>query len=312
MDSIKPERQDASRTGELIWLLGQPHLTDYVEFVRRKAVDGADIAPAALVNEWRAANDYYYELSEREAGIAETIGCRPLPRQLRSLETAVRAHPWFQRSFGELPTTIAMVELDKLIASQIHVERGHHFAAAGALGRELEARFHFCIPLERELPPVRIQRLGENRWMFSSQSTDLRSRAVELVGADKLAALGIDGPVAAMIGVPVGFGSNFMSAVRSGKRIALQNGYHRAYALRSAGITHAPCIIEDVTRKDELRLGGDAELNADPEFYFAAPRPPLLKDFFDPRIAKTLQVRPIDTVVEVEITVRSTMSTDWS
>ncbi len=309
-DKISAAPSTEAETRELIWLVGQPSLTDYLDFVRKKVVGGGD--PRALVDEWRSANDIYHELSLAEAGLCERIQCRALPRTLLPAEQAVRGHAWFRRSFSDLPVTFAMVELDKLIVSQTHVERGHHDAVAAAMGRDLKRRFHFCIPLERELPPVRIQRLDDHRWLFSSSSTDLRERAPVLVRGEQLAGLGVDDPVAAMLGLPVGFGSNFMSAVRSGKRIVLQNGYHRAYALRRVGITHAPCIIEEVTRKDELRVGGDEDVNADAEFYFAAPRPPLLKDFFDPRFAKLLAVRRIDTVVQVEIKVRSGTATDWS
>lgn len=296
---------------ELIWLVGQPPLPDYLDFVRKKAIGGTEIAPHELVDRWRVANDLYYELGQAEAGLADTISCRALPARLRPLEDAVRAHPWFRHSFSELPVRFEMVELDKLVVSQTHVERGHHDAVAATLGRDLVKRFHFCIPLDRALPEVRVQRLDDHRWLFSSASTDLRERSPELIRGAQLAALDSHGPVAAVLGLPVGFGSNFMSAVRSGRRVALQNGYHRAYALRRVGITHAPCIVEEVTRKDELKVGGDDEVNADPEFYFAAPRPPLLKDFFDPRFAQLLSVKRIETVVEVEIKVRSGTATDW-
>lgn len=311
-DPIRARDDHRADTAELVWLLGQPHLPDYLAFVAKKVVGGEAIPPVRLVEEWRAANDRYYELAKREAGIADTIQCRALPKPLKPLEAAVRDHPWFKHSFNELPTRFAMVELDKLIVSQTHVELGHHVGVAAGLGEDLEARFHFCIPTERHLPPVEIRRLGDNRWVFSSTSTDLRSRTPELIRGAALAGLGLDGPVAAVVGVSVGFGSNFMSAVRSGKRVVLQNGYHRAFALRRQGITHAPCIIEEVTRKDELLVGGDDEVNADPEFYFASARPPLLKDYFDPQIAKTLQVRRIETLVEVELKISSSMATDWS
>jgi hypothetical protein len=97
--------------------------------------------------------------------------------------------------------------------------------------------------------------------------------------------------------------------VRSGSRVVLQNGYHRAYALRSAGHAHAWCVIEHVTRKDELRLSATEEVLSDPAFYFAAKRPPILRDFFDPRIAEQVLTKRTDCLVEVEITVRSTTIT---
>lgn len=310
--ALTPAAHAEPQSRELVWLLGQPSLADYLDFVRKKVVGGEVADPRSLVDEWRAANDHYHDLSAAEAGIADTIGCRPLPRSLHAMEQRVRADGWFRHSFAELPVRFAMVELGKLVVSQTHVERGHHDAIAATLGRDLRRRFDFCIPLDRAMPPVRVRRLADHRWLFSSQSTDFRERAPILLQGERLADLAGEGPVAAMLGLPIGFGSNFMSAVASGSRIVLQNGYHRAYALRRVGITHAPCIIEEVTRKDELRVGGDEEVNADPEFYFAAPRPPLLKDFFDARFAKMLAVRRIDTVVEVEIRVRSGTATDWS
>jgi hypothetical protein len=162
------------------------------------------------------------------------------------------------------------------------------------------------------MPPVRVQRLSGDRYLFSSPSTDFRAHRPQLLRGDQLAGIVSSGPAAAMVGLMVGFGSNFLSGIRSDKRVLLQNGYHRAYALRSLGFSHAFCIVEDVTRKDELKLTADEDVVADPEFYFASARPPLLKDYFDPKIARRLRVRRIETLVEVELRVKSSMATDWS
>jgi len=80
--------------------------------------------------------------------------------------------------------------------------------------------------------------------------------------------------------------------------------------MRSAGFTHAWCVVETVTRKDELRLTADEDVIADPEFYFAARRPPLLKDFFDPRLARHFRARRSEFVVEVEISIRTSGALD--
>lgn len=92
----------------------------------------------------------------------------------------------------------------------------------------------------------------------------------------------------------------------------LHNGYHRAYALRALGITHAPAIVETVTRKDELRIVANSSVSEDPEFYFRAARPPMLRDFFNPKLGKRLSVRPMETAVEVEFKMRTWTTTDWS
>ena len=219
----------------------------------------------------------------------------------------MEAHPWFTTSFDDLPYTFEAVELDKLIVSQLQVERGYSGNLTAALGSAPtpEALFRFCLPLDRTLPPCRIRRLGSNRYEFVSYSSDFRDHQPRLLRGDELAGMAQEGPLVAMLGVPIGFGSNFLSCVRSGKRVLLQNGYHRAYALRSIGITHAWAIVETVTRKDELALTASEEVLDKPEFYFAARRPPMLKDFFDPRLSRHFRARRSEFVVEVELKVRS-------
>lgn len=297
---------------ELAWLLGQPHLSDYLDFVATKVVGGERLSPRRLAAEWRAANDIFAELETKEAGIAETAECLPLDRRLKPLADAVRANPWFRDSFDNLPVSFRRVELDKLIVSQVHVARSFTESLGASLAGAGEERlFDFCLPLDRPSPPVRIQRLSGDRFLLSSPSTDFRAHRPRLLRPAELAGVTSSGPIAALIGVMIGFGSNFLSAVRSGSRLLLQNGYHRAYTLRSLGFTHAYCIVEDVTRKDELKLTANDEVAEDPEFYFASRRPPLLKDFFDPRLAKILPVKPMENQVEVELKVRSVTATDW-
>ena len=50
----------------------------------------------------------------------------------------------------------------------------------------------------------------------------------------------------------VGYGINAMNAIQVGNRLILNNGSHRGYALRSLDIAKAPCIIQRMTRRDEL------------------------------------------------------------
>jgi hypothetical protein len=309
---IMPRDGEAGWT-ELVWLLGQPHLSDYLQFVATKVPGGREIDARTLTAEWRAANDLYYEIERTEAGLADTIECLALAPKLRPLARAVEANPWFRSSFDNLPVAIERVELDKLVVSQNHVESTFTGVLGGTLGAAPDeaALFHFCLPLERPMPPVRIQRLSGDRFVFSSPSTDFRAHHPMLLRPDQLAGMTSVGPYAAMVGIMVGFGSNFMSAVRSGTRVLLQNGYHRAYALRSLGFTHAYCVVEAVTRKDELKLTADGDVAADPEYYFAAKRPPLLKDFFDSRLAKPLTALPMENQVEVELQIRSSTATQW-
>lgn len=306
-DDPPPPAAATVQPAEMLWLLGQPHLSDFLDFVKHQVVGGTRLCPRGLADDWRAANDYYYDLEESEAGIADTIECSPLPRELAPLVRRLKASPHYRNTFDTFPMTFEMVELDKLMVSQTYVTCSFSEDRARVLGPRPtpQALFHYCQPLEREIPPVTIERAASDRWVFSSESTDLRPhRAKLLTGRD----IRVDstGPVAAMIGLMVGFGSNFFTAIRSEKRLVLHNGYHRAHSMRAAGITHAPCLVQTVTRKDELAIAASEAVSSDPAFYFRSKRPPLLKDFFDPRIARRFKLRAQRTVVEVEFSMRRT------
>ncbi|MBV8400415.1 MAG: hypothetical protein JOZ17_16990, partial [Acetobacteraceae bacterium] len=77
-----------------------------------------------------------------------------------------------------------------------------------------------------------------------------------------------------------------------------------ACALRALGIKYAPCLIQTVTRRDELAIAASETVFDQAAFYFKAARPPLLKDFFDPKIRKVVPVKPARQVVEVSFEVR--------
>jgi hypothetical protein len=62
------------------------------------------------------------------------------------------------------------------------------------------------------------------------------------------------GPLAVLVGVGIGFGSNFLNTIRFGDRLLLHDGYHRACAMRGLGIEYAPCIVQAATRMDELEI----------------------------------------------------------
>ena len=310
---ISSRERRAAPPAELVWLLGQPHLSEYLDFVATKVVGGDRMDPRKLADEWRAANDLYYELEQQEAGIADACECRAVGKAMKPLVDAVRTNAWFRESFDNLPVSFRLVELDKLVVSQVHVERSFTASLGKTLGAKAgdEALFNFCLPVERPMPPVRMQRLSGDRYLFTCPSTDFRAHRPRLLRGAEMAGLTSPiGPAAAAVAIMIGFGSNFLSAVRSGKRILLHNGYHRAFTLRSLGFTHAYCIVEDVTRKDELKVAADEDVAADPEFYFAARRPPVLKDFFDPRLAKVLPILPMESVIEVEVKVRSSTATE--
>jgi hypothetical protein len=284
-----------------LWLLGQPPLRDYLDFVQASVEGGADMDPRALTDEWRAANDRYYELERSEAGIADRAECLELPAAMRPLADELAALASFRATCDCLPTSFGMVELDKLVVYQPHVTLPFAEGLRARLTPPPDAAglFRFCQPLERRDPPVKVRRLGDRQYQFVSDSTDFRFHKAVLLRPDQVVGVDSFGPIGAIVGLMVGFGSNLFSVIRSDRRLLLHNGYHRAYALRAAGFTHAPAVIRTVTRRDELALVASQAVVDEPAFYFAAKRPPMIKDFFDPSISRSLPVRRMEKLIEV-------------
>jgi len=291
---------------EEIWLLGRPTLRHYLNFVEDRMVGGENADRRALIDEWRAANDYYYELEESEAGIADKVECRDLDADLLPLAEEVMGNPRFRRSFDILPTSISMVELDRLMVFQHHVDGQFVETLQSRLGvaPDPKAVFRFCLPLNRQEAPVRSQKFGSSRYVFWSESSDFRFLRPILLRPDQICNHDMSGSIGGVVGLVVGYGSNFLNVIRADDRLLLNNGYHRACALRAAGITHAPCIIETVSRRDELDMVATSEVSKTPSLYFKAPRPPLLKDFFDPKIRKSLPVYRSKRMVEVKFKIQ--------
>jgi hypothetical protein len=297
-----------------VWLLGQPPLTRYLDFVKGFGVEGSRGDRARLVREWCAANDYYDELEEREAGIADALECQPLPDLMRAQADRLMDAPRFRRTFDSLPTRIEMVRLDRLVICQNHVNRDFVDRLKERLGPSPtpNALFDFCQPSEDRWPPVQMREHGFRHYSFRSDSADLRLHDATLLNPDQLQGHDSGGTVSGAVGVVVGFSSNCLNAIHDDDngRLLLNNGYHRACALLELGITHAPCVVQTVTRRDELDLTAKAIVARDPGYFFNGKRPPLLKDYLDPRICKTFPIRKVSRIIEVHVEVREFFAPD--
>ena len=302
-----PLSQPQLDSERLVKLLGQPHLGDYIHFVHNRVIGGDAISARLLADEWRTANDHYHQLETQEAGIADKVRTKKIPAKLNAQIANIKADPFFRETYDSLPVEIKLVELERLVISQGSVGLGHSDQLRARLGTDPSdaSLIDFCLPLNRNEAPVRVQKLSSDRYRFSSDSTDFRFHNAELLTAELARGIKSFGPICSGISLPVGYGSNFLTAVESEDRIVLQNGYHRAYSLLAAGVRFAPAIVQIVTRMDELRLAASSDVCDDPAFYFRAPRPPILKDFLNPLLGKQFETYRLETCVEIEFKVRT-------
>jgi len=110
----------------------------------------------------------------------------------------------------------------------------------------------------------------------------------------------------AILGLAVGYGSNFLNVIHVENRLVLGNGSHRAYALRDLGVNQIPCLIQRVTRRDELDLVASGDFASSPDRYLKSPRPPMLRDYFDPALRKIVPVYRKNRVVRVQFGIEQT------
>jgi hypothetical protein len=279
-------------TDDHVFLIGRPPMGEFLGFVSVNSAgpDTVDLRQRAA--EWREANDHIRELEGAEAGAADNAPIESLPPRLAALEPLVQADPTFQRSFQVVPVEIGMVELDRLVVFQKHIDLTYVGMLQAALGSDAdeEAIFRLCLPFEHANPPVRVMRTAQNAYTFISPSNDFRLLDVPVLRGDQLSGYASNGVAAYVVALVVGYGSNYLNALHSNGRLILNNGSHRAYALRDIGVTHVPCIVQHLSRPEELEVIAAGDVPKNPELYLEAPRPPMLKDYFDAKLRTVVPV----------------------
>jgi hypothetical protein len=284
-----------------VFLIGRPPITEYLGFITERTVDGQAADTRALMDAWRAANDHVLKLEEAEAGIADGVAIEDLPDEIRPLRDRILADPCVQRSFALTPIDVGMVELDRLVVFQKHINLAHIARlrtriSAPSTPQEL---FELCLPLRNRVDPPTGFGGGAAGWIFKSPSNDLRILGAKIVNPSQVAGLDVNGVPTQVATIAVGYSINFLAAVHVEDRLILWNGSHRAYALREAGHTHVPCLIKSVSRRDELEAMGQDDVNANPERYLTHPRPPILRDYFDEKLRLVANAKP--TVRQVQV-----------
>ena len=120
---------------------------------------------------------------------------------------------------------------------------------------------------------------------------------------DQLVGYQANGPIAGVIALVVGFGSNYMNVLNVDGRFILNNGHHRACALWEQGLRKVPCVVQTIVHPDEVEVHAPRAVRRNPAFYLTDPRPPLLGDYFDPTLSRRVHVALTTKQVRVGYTV---------
>jgi hypothetical protein len=287
---------------EHVFLVGRPPVEEFLGYVSTQSASGQQaVSLPALLEQWRLANDRVRQLEVDEAGAADSAPVSALPSEMEALVPRILADPFFVNTYSMTPCSIGLVELDRLVVFQKDINLRYVAELRQQLGTAPtpETIFRFALPYDHPVPRVGISQAAGNVYVFKSRSADFRFLDAVLLREVNVPGYQAKGPMAGMVGLMVGHGSNFLSALSVEGRLILNNGSHRAYALKAQGVTHVPCIVQVVSRRDELAIIGNLELAQNADRFLKDPRPPMLKDYFDDALKVTVAVP--QTVREVRV-----------
>lgn len=262
------------------------------------AID-ADDKKAKIKTDWLNAAKYFNSLSSTEKGLADAIGIKPLPKEVEPAAQKIQEKQSFKKTFANHPITIAEIEIDKVVASQRTVNLDYAKLLESQIKDKSFDLLSFCVEPDRGGSALKSGRSGGNAYTFASEDPSLRLLgAYESPFEETFMSPHHTGgqPMRAVI-ILVGFGSSSINVFKVGKRIILNNGFHRLYALRAAGLTHAPVVIQEINRADLELPEVIAELPRD--YLVSADRPGLLKDFFDGKL--TCEITQQDFIKSLQV-----------
>ena len=284
-----------SDTNPHVLLVGHPPVTEFLGYVATQTLEGRSGDEGALMDAWRRGNDHLLALAETEVGYADAIEFGEMPGELAPLAARALTDPVMRRDYALAPVSIEWIELDRFVVHQKHINLAFVDELLVEIGESPSPTriFEFALPYEkRRDPPVQAGQIGEASWTFRSVSNDFRVLSAELLEPEQVSGLKPGGVPSMFVALRLGYGSNYLSALSVGGRLVLHNGSHRAYALRAAGQTHAPCLVQHVSRHEELRaiVGDGHPLMAPGENVLTTERPPLFKDYFDEELRMIVSV----------------------
>jgi hypothetical protein len=277
---------------EWVFLAGRPPLQEYLGFIAAQTSDETTVDLGALVRAWGEANDRVQDLQAAEAGVADGPKIEDMPAELAELAADAITSAVIQKTFNAVPTTIAMIDLDTLVVFQKAINLRYAAELRTAIEADMSPSviFQLCVGTPDSVPTPSITRANQNTWIAVSPSSDLRFLGPALLSPEAVAGYPPIGFPTAVLALGVGYGANVLNAIAVGNRLVLNNGSHRAYALYEAGLRRVPAVIQSVSRPDELQVVAPGELGQTPERYLGEPRPPLLRDYFDPRLRTIVPV----------------------
>ena len=262
-------------------MLGRPPMEEYLSFLTQ-ASPGANVDIPAAAQRWRQAAQVVDVLTASEAGAADNHAVEGLPPNLNAIAGEYLADPAVGATYGLVPAQIGIVCLDDLVVFQRQINLRYVNELRNMIGNWSvadEELLKFCLDIDQPSADISVYQSAVNAFTFRSISTDARFLGASLLDASQVSGYVPPGRARYALVMYLGYGANALNVVGINGRLILNNGSHRAYALRASGLTHVPAVVQIATREDGLAIVPPVKQNV--PLYLQNPRPPMLKDYFN-------------------------------
>jgi len=273
------------------YLLGAMRQLELTMIVRTMCLDEEANRLPELVERWRQASQRMQALANRDPLIP--TAALDLPPELAGSIAAIEADPLFRASFSSVPSRCQLVDLDSLVAPQREVNLDYVDVLRVRLaGTQLPDLIEFCLAPRAAPPTINVLQTAQNQMTFTSPSLDLRFLGgfPKPITEEDVRVAHMGGRPAQVIALLVGFGAAPINVWSAGNRLVLNNGFHRVFALRLAGVTRIPVVVQHAANA-ELEFP-EQILGLPRAYLLGSQRPVLVKDFFDEQLVTELQLKP--------------------
>lgn len=291
-----------ARRNEHALIVARYPLHSYLNFVSSRCIAGAETHERLLTQEWREMQQRASEADATEYGLVDQHAFVPLPDEMIPLAQEARNSEATQKIFSMLSFQWWLIEIDKLVVFQPWIDLSYVREMQAALPSTLTHEDHIRMAAGSFVvkPQVFGSSLPDGRFTFISPSTDVRFLGSALLDPSSVNHQS-NGNATHVVAIFVGSSVNCLSALRVNDRLILLNGSHRAYALRDLGFTHVACLVVDLMNEEEKARMIPSAVRKDEARYLTARRPPLFKDYFDPRFRKVLPTVGNSTILRLKL-----------
>lgn len=232
-------------------------------------------------------------------------------KKIEEIEKKLNLNPFWQAN----KYSIKLVKIDELIALQgfVNIDRANKLSTKISKDVTMPELIDFTIDLDRKPDVIHHHQISNNAILFSTDNHDVRPGKIEVRQIPKNNDVeNLDGNYISALIIPVIEGDaviyclktfNFIKMPDGTQKrnyyLRIQNGLHRAYALRSLGIEYMPCLIVEPTSAVETGLL-TGQWSPERIAQEISQRPPLMKDFFNPELTEKFQVRKTKMCIKVE------------